>query len=168
MASLLETPPVLELVRFSKRSDLLPGNKSKNEFNARHAVFVFTFCEKLLRWESSGSQDTRVYSMYVYICIMYFTGCLRWMHRIFRLQDLKGFWWNLKSHRLQKATFVIYIELLLSILRHTLSSLNVWEGRRRLSHKNSEKKGVSLKLPYLWKRTSCITLKCPENENTYR
>ena len=32
------------------------------------------------------------------------------------------------------------IELLLSILRHTLSSLNVWEGRRRLSHKNSEKK----------------------------
>ena len=92
LASLLETPPVLELVRFSKRSDLLPGNKSKNEFNARHAVFVFTFCEKLLRWESSGSQDTRVYSMYVYICIMYFTGCLRWMHRIFRLQDLKGFW----------------------------------------------------------------------------
>lgn len=96
LASLLETPPVLELVRFSKRSDLLPGNKSKNEFNARHAVFVFTFCEKLLRWESSGSQDTRVYSMYVYICIMYFTGCLRWMHWIFRLQDFKDFGeiWN--------------------------------------------------------------------------
>ena len=54
------------------------------------------------------------------------------------------------------------IELLLSILRHTLSSLNVWEGRRRLSHKNSEKKGVSLKLPYLWKRTSCITLCVPK------
>ena len=54
------------------------------------------------------------------------------------------------------------IELFLSILRHTLSSLNVWEGRRRLSHKNSEKKGVSLKLPYLWKRTSCKTLSVPK------